>query len=544
LSLNCALDRLRRSALRRRNREVAVLFTRTIRRTMVCGLAMVLFMMIGLLVSAIYSHYSYRNIIRRFHFAFRECPQKPALAASLVNLHSPLLNDVRDTGSRDQGHMLRREQFRQAVKEAQDETDHFIQSLEDLKPGVEMDPLTQSVAKGQTVLIRQRLVELDKLSNELADPVRSQHALAAIRDEIIRLQVLAHKVPDFQRRVQQTLDEAQELNRRGLWLDIGSGAVAVLFFLGLIVYGYIWVFSPLRKLHQGALRVAQGDFNYRLQFNRQDEMKELADAFNSMTSRFQEIRGDLDRQVCERIKQLIRSERLAGIGFLAAGVAHEINNPLSAIAMAAESLVERETALNGTDPTETEIARQYLHMIDREAGRCQRITRKLLDFARGNGDTCAFHDLTTIVNDVLGVVRHLSRYSDRTVHFTRSAPCVLEINGPEIQQVVMNLVSNGLEAMDTGGTMSIEIIEQADQVTLAVTDDGCGMTPPVIENLFEPFFTQRRDGQGTGLGLSISHRIVTDHGGSIEVASRGPGYGSTFRVKLPRRAAQREAAAA
>ena len=375
-------------------------------------------------------------------------------------------------------------------------------------------------------------------------PREKSAALAAIRDEIIRLQVLAHKVPDFQRRVQQTLDEAQELNRRGLWLDIGSGAVAVLFFLGLIVYGYVWVFSPLRKLHQGALRVAQGDFNYRLQFSRQDEMKELADAFNSMTGRFQEIRGDLDRQVCERIKQLIRSERLAGIGFLAAGVAHEINNPLSAIAMAAESLVERETGLNGTDPTETAIARQYLQMIDREAGRCQRITRKLLDFARGNGDTCAFHDLTTIVNDVLGVVRHMSRYSDRTVRFTRTAPCVFEINGPEIQQVVMNLVSNGLEAMDAGGTMSIEIIEQADQITLAVTDDGCGMTPAVIENLFEPFFTQRRDGQGTGLGLSISHRIVTDHGGSIEVASRGPGHGSTFRVRLPRRAAQRESAAA
>ena len=158
-------------------------------------------------------------------------------------------------------------------------------------------------------------------------------------------------MPDFQRSVQQTLDEAQDLNRRGFWLDIGSGAIAVLFFLGLIVYGYVWVFSPLRKLHQGALRVAQGDFNYRLQFTRQDEMKELADAFNSMTSRFQEIRGDLDRQVCERIKQLIRSERLAGIGFLAAGVAHEINNPLSAIAMAAESLAERESELNGSDPT-------------------------------------------------------------------------------------------------------------------------------------------------------------------------------------------------
>jgi two-component system NtrC family sensor kinase len=539
-----ALDRLRRSALHCSNREVAVLFTRTIRRTMVCGLAMVLCMMIGLLVSAIYSHYSYRNIIRRFDFAFRECPQKPALAGSLTNLQFPLLDDVRGSSesARVEGHRIRCENFRKAIKTARDETRQFLLSLEHLKPSADIDPSMQSVAKGQTVLIGQRLDELDKLADDLADPKRGRATLEAIRERIIHLQIVADKVPDFQR-VQQTLDEARDLNSRGLWLDIGSGAIAVLFFLGLIVYGYIWVFSPLRKLHQGALRVAQGDFNYRLQFTRQDEMKELADAFNSMTSRFQEIRGDLDRQVRERIKQLIRSERLAGIGFLAAGVAHEINNPLSAIAMAAESLAERELELNSSDPTETEIARQYLKMIDREAGRCQRITRKLLDFARGNGDTSAYHDLTTIVNDVLGVLRHMSRYSDRTVRFTPTSPCVLEINGPEIQQVVMNLVSNGLEAMDAGGIMTIEITEQADRVTLSVADDGCGMTAEVIENLFEPFFTQRRDGRGTGLGLSISHRIVADHGGTIDVESPGPGQGSTFRVKLPRRAVKSEVAA-
>jgi len=521
-----------------------VLFTRTIRRTMVCGLAMVLCMMIGLLLSAVYSHFSYRNIIRRFHFAFRECPQKPDLAASLDNLQAPLLNKVRDEPTAHaEGHRYRCEQFRKAVRDAQAETDRFIQSLVNLKPSSEMDPLTQDLAKDQSLRLRDRLLALDKLARDLADPKKSEAALAHIRNEIDNLQVQVQQIPNFQRGVQQTLDEAQELNRRGFWLDIGSGAVAVLFFLGLIVYGYVWVFSPLRKLHQGALRVAQGDFDYRLQFTRQDEMKELADAFNSMTSRFQEIRGDLDRQVCERIKQLIRSERLAGIGFLAAGVAHEINNPLSAIAMAAESLVDRESGLAGSDPGETEIARQYLRMIEREAFRCQKITRKLLDFARGNGDTCSSHDLTTIVNDVLGVVRHMSRYGDRTVRFTRTTPCSLEINGPEIQQVVMNLVFNGLEAMDVGGTMTIDISEQTDQVTLTVADDGCGMTPQVIDNLFEPFFTQRRTGQGTGLGLSISHRIVTDHGGTIAVDSDGQGRGSTFRVRLPRRAIKREAAA-
>jgi two-component system NtrC family sensor kinase len=140
------------------------------------------------------------------------------------------------------------------------------------------------------------------------------------------------------------------------------------------------------------------------------------------------------------------------------------------------------------------------------------------------------------VNDVLRVVRLMSRYRDRTIRFTRTAPCQLEMNGPEIQQVVLNLVSNGLEAMDDGGTMTITITEQTDHVTLIITDDGCGMSQQVIDNLFEPFFTQRRNGRGTGLGLSITHRIVTDHGGAIQVESAGPGRGSSFRVRLPRKA--------
>jgi signal transduction histidine kinase len=514
-----------------------VLFTRTIRRTMVCGLAMVLCMMIGLLLSAIYSHLSYRSIIHRLDFAFNRCPQKAELVAALIDLESPLLVNL---GEEREALAYQQLNFRTALGKAEAETNGFLQRLEDLP---ETEQSSKPVAHDQGVAITERLMELRKLSAQLADLAKRRNALKDIKFQVNHLQAMATGIPDFQLGIRTTLVDAQTVFRRGFWLDIGSGVIAVIFFLGLIVYGYIWVFSPLRKLHQGALRVAQGDFNYRLEFSRQDEMKELADAFNSMTSRFQEIRGDLDRQVCERIKQLIRSERLAGIGFLAAGVAHEINNPLSAIAMAAESLVERESGLTGSDPAEAEIVRQYLQMIERESFRCQRITRKLLDFARGNGDTCASHDLTAIVNDVLGVVRHISRYSDRTVRFARTAPCYVEINGPEIQQVVMNLVSNGLEAMDSGGTMQIAITEQTDQVTLSVTDDGCGMTPQVIDNLFEPFFTQRRDGRGTGLGLSISHRIVTDHGGTIEVESGGPGRGSVVRVRLPRRAIKREIAA-
>jgi signal transduction histidine kinase len=507
-----------------------VLFTRTIRRTMVCGLVIVFVMMILLSVSAIYSHLSYRQIIRELDYSFNKCPRKHSLTDAIAQLRSSLRNHSLDV----EGAHVR---FQDALREAQLEANDYLLKLQLLPPRPEYEQ-GRPLALGMVGAMSAKLasIERERLTT-LNDPAKSHAVVKELRIEFDLLQESAVAIPDFQAGIPATLAKASALFQKNFRLVAWSAGFAVLFFCLLIVYGYIWVFAPLRRLHQGALRVAQGDFNYRLDFRRQDEMKELAEAFNSMTVRFQEIRGDLDRQVYERSKQLVRSERLAGIGLLAAGVAHEINNPLSALAMASESLVER---FSEEPPSiarqDAEIARQYLDMIQREAFRCQKITQKLLDFARGNADTCACHDLTGIVEDVLRVVRHMTRYQDRTIRFTRTIPCMLEINGPEIQQVVLNLVSNGLEAMDSGGTMCIAITEQTDQVTLIITDDGCGMTQQVIDNLFEPFFTQRRNGRGTGLGLSITHRIVTDHGGAIQAESAGPGKGSTFRVRLPRKA--------
>jgi signal transduction histidine kinase len=319
-----------------------------------------------------------------------------------------------------------------------------------------------------------------------------------------------------------------------------ASTIVVLLFLGLVRYGYKWIFAPLRKLHQGASRVALGDFEYRLTLNSNDEMAELAESFNKMTERFQATTKDLDRKVRERSKQLVRSERLAGIGFLAAGVAHEINNPLQAMGMAAESLANRMgELLEEASEDDKSIVNTYLNMIQSEAGRCQQITRKLLDFARGQDNSTRTRvDVTQIIREVLSMVHHMSKFQDRKIIFAQERPCFAEANGPEIKQVVLNLVSNALESMNANGTLKVSLREEMGQIVLSFTDDGCGMTKDIIDNLFEPFFTQRRDGKGTGLGLSISQRIIGDHGGTIEAKSDGPGMGSTFVVHLPRRVAE------
>ena len=144
------------------------------------------------------------------------------------------------------------------------------------------------------------------------------------------------------------------------------------------------------------------------------------------------------------------------------------------------------------------------------------------------------------MSEVLSLVELLGQYRNRKIEFTHEAPCEIEINGSEIKQVVLNLVTNALESMEAGQTLRISLTDLTDQVYITLEDEGCGMTPEVIENLFEPFFTRRKNGRGTGLGLSISNRIITDHGGRIEVASEGPGQGSTFVVHLPRVAVRSE----
>ncbi|MEM1062629.1 MAG: HAMP domain-containing sensor histidine kinase, partial [Planctomycetota bacterium] len=314
------------------------------------------------------------------------------------------------------------------------------------------------------------------------------------------------------------------------------GSFACLSFL-LIWFVYSKVFGPLRELHRCVTRVAHGDFDYDVPVRRRDEIGELAEAFNQMTARFRETRDGLDRQVRERSMQLVRSERLAGVGFLSAGVAHEINNPLSAIAMAAESFETRADRLFGClTPTDRAWAGKKLAMIQRESFRCQTITRRLLDFARGSGTERHDADLNTLVGEVLELVSHMTKFKDRSIVFEPGDPAFAAVNAGEIKQVMLNLVSNSLAATDPGGTLKIEVVGTTDTALLTFADDGCGMSEETIEHLFEPFFTRQRDGRGTGLGMSISNRIVTDHGGTIEVASDGEGLGSTFTVTLPRKA--------
>jgi signal transduction histidine kinase len=256
-----------------------------------------------------------------------------------------------------------------------------------------------------------------------------------------------------------------------------------------------------------------------------------------MTTRFQEIRDDLDCQVRERTKQVVRSEQLASVGFLAAGVAHEINNPLASIAMCSESLEGRLVDLLGqagdAHAAERDVVRSYLEMIQKEAFRCKQITEKLLDFSR-MGDPERHHaDLRELVAGVIEMLRHLGKYQNKHVVLAAGESVIAEVCPQELKQVVLNLITNGLDSVEAGGTVNVSVASQGGEARIVVQDDGCGMTEDVIQHLFEPFFTRRRGGQGTGLGLAITYRIVEEHHGQITAYSAGAGKGSLFTVTLP-----------
>jgi len=330
-------------------------------------------------------------------------------------------------------------------------------------------------------------------------------------------------------------------NKVAIAIIMSTSVFAVLMMAGLLRFFYGAVAYPIRDLESGVGRVAKGDFEHRIEVHSGDEIEDLAKAFNDMTSRLQDMYRDLARQVNERSRQLVRSERLAGVGFLAAGVAHEINNPLASIAFCSEALERRLTEVFetrskigvGGDTQEREIVSKYLKMIQDEAFRCKKITQKLLEFSRGGERRREPTDMGDLVQVVLDMVQHLPSYKGKEVVFEPDEKITAWVNGQEIQQVLLNLVVNALESMEEEGRLTIHQAIKEGMAELVFQDTGCGMTNEVLENIFEPFFTRSRTGKGTGLGLSISHRIITQHGGEIEAASGGPNQGSTFTVRLP-----------
>lgn len=510
-----------------------------IRNKLWLGLGLLALIVSALSWSGLHGIYAYRGLVKSLGRRSVELPLASELAQHVsdwrVSLRgaSPLL-DFRLEGPAAPPYDVRllREDFRlhQAAvhKALQDYRLHLEQT------DVAKAPFNDNRAQWQTLRALeqafQRVSQTDVADDWLLDRFQRQAVDQALGD----MQVLAGKLPRaLHESIHQFSTEAR-LRYRTLIFVSAAVSVSALVLTALFVHlSYAWVFRPLGILIRGSRRIASGQFDHVIPLDANDEMAELASALNDMTARFRAIRDDLDRQVQERTKQVVRSEQLASVGFLAAGVAHEINNPLASIALCAESLESRLASSLADNDDQAGIIRSYLQMIQDEAFRCKEITAKLLDFSRLGDMQRQPAELRDLVQGVIDMVRHLGGYQHKEIVFLPGPPVVALVNAAEIKQVVLNLLTNALDSLDPGGRVQIALADRDHAAELDFLDNGCGMTHEVLEHLFEPFFTRRRGGQGTGLGLSISYRIIVDHGGQIEASSTGPNQGSRFLVRLP-----------
>jgi two-component system NtrC family sensor kinase len=327
----------------------------------------------------------------------------------------------------------------------------------------------------------------------------------------------------------------------------------ILSFFGIATIGFILILGvtyreigkvmlPVGKMVAATQNIAAGRFDQEVQSSpQQGEIALLADSFNTMLKSLRQMRGDLEewgRTLEEKVKQrseelfamqarVAQSERLASLGILAAGVAHEINNPLGAI-MALTGLTLEE--LKENDPN-----RENLQEVVRQSERCRDIVKGLLQFSRHSKVNPELADLNKILQDTLSLVTKQAQFLNITVatNYDPQLPPVMA-NKSELEEVFMNILINAVQAMQERGTITITTRHSApdNSVEVLITDTGCGVPPDKIDQLFHPFFTTKESGQGTGLGLSIAYGIITSHHGSISVESE-VGKGSTFKIRLP-----------
>lgn len=328
--------------------------------------------------------------------------------------------------------------------------------------------------------------------------------------------------------------DAAARKRRDTITAVGLICAAVI--AGAVVLGilqYRSVMLPLQRLGAGVRKIAAGEFKQRLDDRGGGELAGLARDFNRMAAELDEFYHRLEEKVAIKSKELIRSERLAGIGFLAAGVAHEINNPLGIMAGYAEYSLD-QIKRQPLSESNQDLAKS-LHVICDEAFRCKEIIGRLLSLARPGEAERTQVDLAKVATDVAAAVRGLRDYRERRLTLVADGPLYVNAVEAEMKQIVLNLAVNAFEAVGPDGEVRIEVTPNDGWIELRVCDNGRGMSGQTLEHVFEPFFTDKRGVRepGTGLGLSITLAIVESHGGRITASSAGPGKGSEFVVRLP-----------
>jgi len=316
-----------------------------------------------------------------------------------------------------------------------------------------------------------------------------------------------------------------DLKKQTLFIFLGIALAGMTGALGVSYVLSAGILRPIKRLVDASHALAKGDLSHKVTVHGTDEIGELCETFNMMAASLEER----DRKLREYVdKRLSQSEKLASVGRLAAGVAHEINNPLTGV------LTYSHLLLKKAPPDSSD--REDLEVIVRETTRCRKIVKELLDFARDSKSETKPGNLNKVIRDTISLVENQFSFQRAKIQ-AELAPDLPEapMDSSEMQQVFTNLALNAAEAMPNGGVITIRTSLDGDGsfVRAEVSDTGMGISEENMSKIFDPFFTTKEAGAGTGLGLAVTYGIIQRHEGTIEVKSE-VGKGTTFRIRLPR----------
>lgn len=318
-------------------------------------------------------------------------------------------------------------------------------------------------------------------------------------------------------------------------------SLCVVLLLVILYFSTTRIINPLQKMVVATQEIAKGDLSHKVEVNSKDEIGYLAESFNQMTEDLKsanqkliEWGKTLEKKVEERTKELTKmqahlfqSEKLASLGKLSAGIAHEINNPLGGV------LIYSHLLLEDTDKSSPHY--ENLKKIVKETSRCKDIVKGLLEFARPKDLEMSLIDINKLVDKSLSIMEGQALFQNIRVEKRYSSDLSkIVADSGQLQQVFMNIILNAAESMDGNGSLILftSLDKDSKNISIKFTDTGQGIKEEDKKRLFEPFFSTKEVGKGTGLGLAISYSIIQKHQGTIEVASQ-VGKGSTFTVKLP-----------
>jgi two-component system NtrC family sensor kinase len=306
--------------------------------------------------------------------------------------------------------------------------------------------------------------------------------------------------------------------RRYLVFSVISALVPNLLLLLLIVRT---ISRPLRKLTVAAVQVTKGDYGTEVDLRRSnDEIGLLAESFNEMSRK---MASDIEN-LQKMNEQLMRADKLAAMGTLAAGVAHEVNNPLASIS----SLIQMMRSENGAVDTG-----ERLEMIQTQILRISRVTKDLTDFARARPAAKAALDINKVIETSLRLAEFDSTFQRLRITKDLSMDLPAIVADPDqLQQVFLNIFLNARDVMPDGGELKVSTRGLNGEVEIEISDSGPGIDPDSAKQIFDPFFTTKPAGKGTGLGLAVCYGIVTAHGGRLEFRQR-ENSGAVFVVSLP-----------